>query len=110
MSMQQVQQSLKSMDTNSDGHITKTELFNALKKMNTQSGIFGLSNQTGLSQAQSFTNNNSIQYPNFSNVTLPAAKIQTINQQPVQQLVQQPNVYAKPQITSNFIMSQVLPA
>lgn len=58
MSSQEVQQSLKAMDSNNDGQITKMELFNALKKMNSQSNI--------LVQPSQDQNN---LYPSFSTYT-----------------------------------------
>lgn len=56
MTAQQVQNSLKAMDSNNDGQITKVELYNALKKMNAQSNIF----------SQNTQDNNL--YPHLSNV------------------------------------------
>lgn len=102
MSMWQVQQSLKAMDTNSDGQITKTELYNALKKMNIQSGLLGISNQSQVSQVPALINNNFVKYPTFSNVTVPQVTIQkpAVLTNPI-------NLFAKPQVATNFINSHV---
>ena len=97
MSMQQVQQSLRAMDTNSDGQITKMELFNALKKMNLQSGLFGNS-----SQVPTQISNAKVQYPGFSNI----GQVQS-NVQQLPQSIQKE--YVKPQIVNNFVTSQIIP-
>lgn len=106
MSAQQVQQSLRVMDTNNDGHITKLELFNALKKMN--NGQFNmLAPQTNNpSQIPLQSNSTVIQYPHLSSVVIPP-------KQTLQQQSSSANLYVKPQVqvqaTTNYIPSQIVP-
>jgi hypothetical protein len=98
--MQQVQSALRTMDTNSDGQITKTELYDALKRMNGASGLFG-TQTSKVSQIPYQSTTPGIQYPNFSALTPKTPIAINTNQ----------NLYAKPQqaLTNNFVTSQIIP-
>ena len=78
MSMQQVRSSLRAMDTNLNGEISKAELFNALKRMNSHSAV---NQQNTIIPPTVTRTTNTIQYPSLSALSPSATNLNPINQQ-----------------------------